>query len=176
MKRVLFFLIIAALFCPIPHHLWADENPYQIEISISKCRLYLFEKKGGEIELVREYLVATVKRGLSPFPFGPGRVTRIELYPAWFPTAYSRQYFRKVKGIILPAKVPYGDKLLNYMGDVKIHLSHSTWKGAIYRIHGNNSPSLVGKRVTGGCFRMHNNEGVELAKKIKIGTPVLIKE
>jgi len=60
------------------------------------------------------------------------------------------------------------------MGAFKISLSHRTWKGAIYRIHGNNNPRLVGTRATGGCFRMHNDEGVAMARSITIGTEVNI--
>ena len=63
---------------------------------------------------------------------------------------------------------------LNYMGDFKISLSHKTQKGAIYRIHGNNNPQRVGRRVTGGCFVMDNVEGQDLARMVPIGTKVNI--
>lgn len=63
---------------------------------------------------------------------------------------------------------------MNYMGAFKIYLSHRTYKGDIYRIHGNNDPSQVGLRVTGGCIRMYNDEGTDLAKMIPIGTEVNI--
>ena len=60
------------------------------------------------------------------------------------------------------------------MGPFKISLSHRTWKGAIYRIHGNNNPKRVGRRVTGGCFVMGNEEGLALAHRIRVGTEVNI--
>lgn len=60
------------------------------------------------------------------------------------------------------------------MGPFKIALSHKTNKGAIYRIHGNNNPKRVGRRVTGGCFVMDNTSGLELAHKITVGTEVNI--
>ena len=148
-------------------------RPYYLEISISGKRLTLFETAGdGERVPIARYTVGTVVRGLDTYPVGPGKVTGIFFEPWWHPTPYSRQVFRG-RGIDLPAAVPPGHPL-NYMGPFKIALSHKTWKGAIYRIHGNNDPKRVGRRVTGGCFVMHNEEGLELARKIRVGTEVHI--
>ncbi|HJV67079.1 MAG TPA: L,D-transpeptidase [Geomonas sp.] len=150
-----------------------SKKVYYVEISISRNRLTLFEKRadGDKVE-VADYPVGTVVRGLKTYPLGLGKVTGIYLNPWWHPTPYSRQVFRE-RGIILPEAVPPGDPL-NYMGPFKIALSHRTWKGAIYRIHGNNDPRRVGRRVTGGCFVMNNNEGLALAHTIRVGTEVNI--
>jgi lipoprotein-anchoring transpeptidase ErfK/SrfK len=146
---------------------------YYLEISISRNLLTLFEKRAGsEPTVAARYTVGTVVRGLKTYPLGWGKVTGITFNPWWYPTEYSRQVFRG-RGIELPQAVPPGDPL-NYMGAFKISLSHSTWKGAIYRIHGNNNPNRVGRRVTGGCFVMHNEEGLSLARRIKVGTEVHI--
>jgi len=146
---------------------------YYVEISISRNLLTLFERREGEEPvLVAQYPVGTVVRGLKTYPLGPGKVTAIKVNPWWYPTEYSRQVFRG-RGIELPKAVPPGDPL-NYMGAVKISLSHKTWKGSIYRIHGNNDPRRVGRRVTGGCFVMANDEGLELAHRIRVGTEVNI--
>lgn len=148
---------------------------YYVEISISRNLLTLFERReGSEPEIVASYPVGTVVRGLKTYPTGPGKVTGITFNPWWYPTEYSREVFLK-RGIELPPKVPPGDPL-NYMGAIKISLSHKTWKGAIYRIHGNNNPARVGRRVTGGCFVMNNADGLELAHRIKVGTEVNIVE
>jgi L,D-transpeptidase YnhG len=149
-----------------------SHGSYSVEISISRNLLTLFERKDGSSEIVAQYPVGTVVRGLKTYPTGPGKVTDISFAPWWYPTAYSRQVFRE-RGIELPPKVPPGDPL-NYMGAFKISLSHRTWKGAIYRIHGNNNPKRVGRRVTGGCFVMNNAEGLALAHRIKVGTEVNI--
>jgi len=146
---------------------------YYVEISISGNRLTLFEESNnGDRVPVAEYTVGSAVRGLDTYPLGLGKVTSIQLNPWWYPTPYSRQVFRG-RGIELPAKVPPGHPL-NYMGPFKIVLSHKTWKGAIYRIHGNNNPRRVGRRVTGGCFVMDNADGLELAHKIRVGTEVNI--
>jgi lipoprotein-anchoring transpeptidase ErfK/SrfK len=146
---------------------------YYVEISISGTKLTLFETNGnGERVPVAEYPVGTAVRGLATYPLGLGKVTGIYFNPWWHPTPYSRQVFRG-RGIELPSAVPPGHPL-NYMGPFKIALSHKTWKGAIYRIHGNNNPKRVGRRVTGGCFVMNNDDGLALAHKIKVGTEVNI--
>src|SRR5450759_344001 len=127
---------------------------YYVEISISRNVLTLYEKKGdAEKTPVAEYTVGTAVRGLKTYPLGLGKVTGIYFDPWWYPTPYSRQVFR-ARGIELPSAVPPGHRL-NYMGPFKIALSHRTRKGAIYRIHGNNDPKRVGRRVTGGCFVMY---------------------
>lgn len=145
-----------------------------ILISIRDCRLYLLRHKDGASEIEREYAVATVKRGLET-PLGEGRVTGVEIDPWWYPTPRTRAYFREKKRIDLPVAVPPDDPQ-NFMGSFKIRLSHATSRGTIYRIHGNNDPSLLGARATGGCIRMDNAEGEALARAIAVGTRVIIEE
>lgn len=146
---------------------------YYLEISISRNLLTLYEKKGAEeLTPIAEYAVGTAVRGLNTYPLGLGKVTGIYFNPWWYPTPYSRQVFRE-RGIELPTAVPPGHPL-NYMGPFKIALSHRTNKGAIYRIHGNNNPQRVGRRVTGGCFVMNNTDGMALARRIRVGTEVNI--
>lgn len=43
-----------------------------------------------------------------------------------------------------------------------------------YGIHGTNNPKSIGKNVTNGCIRMHNNDVIELSNLVSIGTPVKI--
>jgi len=146
---------------------------YYVEISVGRTTLTLYDKKSAaERTPIAEYTVGTAVRGLKTYPLGPGRVTGIYFDPWWYPTPYSRQVFRE-RGIDLPRAVPPGDPL-NYMGPFKIALSHRTSKGAIYRIHGNNNPKRVGHRVTGGCFVMDNADGLDLARRIRVGTEVNI--
>jgi len=154
-------------------HTVGAERRYAIEVSVSRKILTLYEQDGMYRRVSRrEYRVGTAVLGLDVYPLGRGQVTAISLNPWWHPTAYSREVFRK-RGIDLPAAVPPGHPL-NYMGAVKISLSHRTRKGAIYRIHGNNNPGRVGRRVTGGCFVMYNEDAVELARTISVGTEVTI--
>lgn len=43
-----------------------------------------------------------------------------------------------------------------------------------YGIHGTNNPSSIGGAVSKGCIRMYNQDALELASKVSIGTPVII--
>lgn len=148
-----------------------ERRQFLIEIRIGPETLVLYEKSGdGEWVPRIQYKVGAAVRGLHVYPLGKGKVTAISFNPWWYPTAYSRQVFRD-RGIDLPRAVPPGNPL-NYMGAVKISLSHRTAKGAIYRIHGNNNPGRVGKRVTGGCFVMFNEDALDLARRISVGTEV----
>ena len=151
----------------------AEKKQFLIEIRISRETLDLYEKsEDGQWVPQRQYPVDTAVRGLHVYPLGKGTVTAISFNPWWYPTAYSRQVFRE-RGIDLPRAVPPGHPL-NYMGAVKISLSHRTPRGTIYRIHGNNNPGRVGRRVTGGCLVMFNEDALELARTITVGTEVNI--
>ncbi len=44
-----------------------------------------------------------------------------------------------------------------------------------YGIHGTNNPSSIGKTVSHGCIRMHNNDVLVLSRLVSIGTPVRIQ-
>jgi lipoprotein-anchoring transpeptidase ErfK/SrfK len=133
----------------------------------------LFEiDEGGGLRLLRHYSVGTPARGLPVFPLGRGVVTRIELDPVWRPTELTRETSRK-QGIELPQLVAAGDPA-NQMGRFKIHLSHSTARGTIYRIHGTNDSTRIGKRATGGCVCMDNQDGLWLANTVSVGTEVNI--
>jgi len=149
----------------------AGQEQFLIEIRIGRETLTLYEKgEDGQWAQRSQYTVGTAVRGLHTYPLGKGRVTAVAFNPWWYPTAYSRKVFRE-RGITLPRAVPPGNPL-NYMGAVKISLSHKTAKGAVYRIHGNNNPKRVGRRVTGGCFVMFNEDALELAHTISVGTEV----
>ena len=43
----------------------------------------------------------------------------------------------------------------------------------LYRIHGTDAPWTIGKNVSKGCVRMHNEHVVELYDRIKVGAKVL---
>ena len=44
----------------------------------------------------------------------------------------------------------------------------------LYRIHGSNEPWTIGQAVSSGCFRMRNDDVMELYDKVKIGTKVVV--
>ena len=44
----------------------------------------------------------------------------------------------------------------------------------IYRIHGTNDPSTIGRRVSSGCIRMTNEDVIDLFSRVNIGTKVVV--
>lgn len=44
----------------------------------------------------------------------------------------------------------------------------------VYRIHGTNQPSTIGKRVSSGCFGLLNEDVEDLYDRVKVGTKVVV--
>jgi lipoprotein-anchoring transpeptidase ErfK/SrfK len=42
----------------------------------------------------------------------------------------------------------------------------------LYRIHGSNEPDTIGEAVSSGCFRMTNDDVIDLYDRVKVGTTV----
>ena len=42
----------------------------------------------------------------------------------------------------------------------------------LYRIHGSNEPETIGQAVSSGCFRMVNEDVIDLFGRVKVGTAV----
>lgn len=45
----------------------------------------------------------------------------------------------------------------------------------IYRIHGTNQPQTIGHAVSSGCFRLVNDDVVDLYSRVPLGTKVIIR-
>src|SRR5215218_259328 len=43
-----------------------------------------------------------------------------------------------------------------------------------YRIHGTNAPSTIGQRVSSGCIRMTHDDVIDLYKRVRAGTRVVV--
>jgi lipoprotein-anchoring transpeptidase ErfK/SrfK len=46
----------------------------------------------------------------------------------------------------------------------------------VYRIHGTNAPETIGHAVSSGCFRMVNDEIVDLYERVPVGTKVIVQQ
>ncbi|HEY6754423.1 MAG TPA: L,D-transpeptidase [Pseudolabrys sp.] len=46
--------------------------------------------------------------------------------------------------------------------------------GTVYRIHGTNAPSTIGKQVSSGCIRMLNEDVIDLYSRVNVGTKVVV--
>lgn len=150
-----------------------------LKVSLSGRKL-TFYRDGA---VVRTYDAGTVKKGL-PHPVGPGVVRAVYFHPSWHPMPETRKHYLKDKGIDLPTVVPYGHPE-HMLGTFKMVLSHQSSRyrfGGAYSIHGCKDERTIGGRVSGGCIRLHNQEGFALAvlvnEELKAGrtVSVLIEE
>jgi lipoprotein-anchoring transpeptidase ErfK/SrfK len=57
----------------------------------------------------------------------------------------------------------------NPLGARAIYLGSS-----LYRIHGSNEPGTIGQAVSSGCFRMKNEDVIDLYDRVKVGTKVVV--
>jgi len=46
----------------------------------------------------------------------------------------------------------------------------------VYRIHGTNQPQTIGHAVSSGCFRLVNDDVIDLYDRVPVGTKVIIKQ
>lgn len=116
-----------------------------IEVNRAERRLVL--RAGGEV--VGSWPVAVGKEGHRT-PAGSYSIRRIIWNPWWRPP--NSKWARGKKA------TPPGHPN-NPMGQVKIFFREPT-----YYIHGTPDASSVGRAISHGCIRMHNNDAVELAK------------
>jgi lipoprotein-anchoring transpeptidase ErfK/SrfK len=46
--------------------------------------------------------------------------------------------------------------------------------GTVYRIHGTNDPTTIGKNVSSGCIRLTNEDVTDLYERVKVGAKVVV--
>ncbi|MCA3573585.1 MAG: L,D-transpeptidase [Aestuariivirga sp.] len=119
-------------------------------------RLYFILGNGEAVM----YRVASAKRGFEWK--GSHDVSAKAKWPDWRPP----QSMRKRRPD-LPAFMAGGPD--NPLGARAIYLGSS-----IYRIHGTNEPSSIGKAASSGCIRMLNEDVSELYRHVKIGARVTV--
>ncbi|MBM3521264.1 MAG: L,D-transpeptidase, partial [Alphaproteobacteria bacterium] len=93
---------------------------------------------------------------------GSHEVTSKTVWPDWRPPADMR-----ARRPDLPAYMAGGPD--NPLGARAIYLGSS-----IYRIHGTNEPTSIGKAASSGCIRMLNDDVIELYRFVKLGATVTV--
>lgn len=106
------------------------------------------------------YRVATARKGFGWS--GTHKVSMKQKWPDWRPPSEMR-----VRHPELPVFMEGGPK--NPLGARAMYLG-----GSIYRIHGTNEPSSIGKSASSGCIRMLNADVTELFRHVTIGTSVTV--
>jgi L,D-transpeptidase ErfK/SrfK len=133
-----------------------------IVINLAEYRLYYFPK--GQ-NVVHTFPLGIGREGWGS-PIAHTTITAKTPNPGWTPPASIRAE-HAADGDPLPAYVPPGPN--NPLGPFKFTLGTPG-----YLIHGSNKKFGIGMRVSHGCFRMLNNNVLELAKMAPVGTSVRI--
>ncbi|BAZ39105.1 ErfK/YbiS/YcfS/YnhG family protein [Calothrix sp. NIES-4101] len=129
----------------------ADEIHLVVKLKAKKVYVY----RGNEI--IANYRIAIGKPGWET-PKGTFRVYEQEINPI----------FKSFKtGRIIPSgpENPLGPRWIGIWTDGKTRLG----------FHGTNQPELIGKAVSHGCIRMHNQDAIALYEQVKIGTVVKVE-
>ena len=114
------------------------------------------------------YGVGVGRAGLSLT--GVAVVGRKAEWPFWRPTdamikRSPQRYARYAKGMPGGPRNPLGARAL-YLYD--------GGRDTLFRIHGSNEPWTIGHAVSSGCFRMRNEDVIELYNRVRIGARVVV--
>jgi lipoprotein-anchoring transpeptidase ErfK/SrfK len=96
---------------------------------------------------------------------GVAKVGRMTEWPTWVPTPDIK------KRMDVPNFVGPGPQ--NPMGARALYLYEGS-KDTLYRIHGTNQPEYIGEAISSGCIRMTNEDVIDLYKRVKLGTVVVV--
>ena len=133
-------------------------DPGTIVIRTGERKLYFVTAPGEAIR----YTVAVGKAGKQWR--GVKYVEELQVDPAWSPPAEVKRDNPR-----LPDVIPGGSPR-NPMGARVIGLGPT----GQYAIHGTNMPNTVGTAASYGCFRMHNQDVIDLYARVRMGTPVVV--
>ena len=133
------------------------EKPGTIIIDTAERRLYYVLDDGRAMR----YGIGVGRVGFTWK--GVKTVTQKKEWPSWTPPA--QMLARRPD---LPRHMVGGVE--NPLGARAIYLGST-----LYRIHGSNEPETIGQAVSSGCFRMTNDDVVDLYSRVKIGTKVVVR-
>ncbi len=145
---------------PIPRKVVRFEGyaPGTIVISTSRKRLYLVLDDGVSA------LVYAVGVGREGFSWkGTETISAKRPWPDWTPPEEMRARDPK-----LPVHMDGG--LANPLGARALYLGET-----LYRIHGTNQPSSIGKSVSSGCIRLANADIIDLYERVTVGATVVVQ-
>jgi lipoprotein-anchoring transpeptidase ErfK/SrfK len=136
------------------------ERPGTIVIDTRSRYLYLVLESGK----AQRYGVGVGREGFGWS--GTTKIGRKAEWPTWTPPPEMRK-----RQPYLPVSMPGGPD--NPLGARALYL-HQGGRDTLFRIHGSNEPWTIGQAVSSGCFRMRNEDVVELYGRVGIGTKVVV--
>ena len=134
------------------------EPPGTIIVHTSERFLYLVQGNGRAMR----YGIGVGREGFQWQ--GLLKITRKQEWPDWTPPPemITRQPY-------LPRFMAGGPG--NPMGARALYLGTT-----VYRIHGTNQPHTIGSAVSSGCFRLVNNDVIDLFERVPVGTKVVVRQ
>ena len=130
--------------------------PGTIVISTAERRLYLVLGNGQAIR----YGIGVGRVGFTWS--GVKTVSAKREWPAWTPPS---DMLRRRPD--LPRHMKGGVE--NPLGARAMYLGST-----LYRIHGSNEPETIGQAVSSGCFRLTNEDVIDLYDRVRVGAKVII--
>jgi lipoprotein-anchoring transpeptidase ErfK/SrfK len=134
-----------------------NHRPGTVVINSRERRLYLVLGNGQALR----YGIGVGRDGMTWA--GVTRVTAKREWPGWTPPEQMR---RRQPG--LPAHMPGGPD--NPLGARALYLGST-----LYRIHGSNEPETIGQAVSSGCFRLTNEDVIDLYNRVPVGATVIVQ-
>jgi lipoprotein-anchoring transpeptidase ErfK/SrfK len=132
-------------------------KPGTIVIDTAERRLYLVTGNGQAIR----YGIGVGRDGFRWG--GVHHISAKKVWPDWTPPA---QMLRRRPD--LPRHMAGGED--NPLGARAMYLGST-----LYRIHGSNEPDTIGTAVSSGCFRMVNDDVIDLYDRVSVGATVIVK-
>jgi lipoprotein-anchoring transpeptidase ErfK/SrfK len=134
----------------------SKEKPGTIIVNTAERRLYYILGGGRAIR----YGIGVGRDGFRWA--GVKSVSAKREWPDWTPPAQMLQ-----RRPDLPRHMPGGPE--NPLGARALYLGST-----LYRIHGSNEPETIGQAVSSGCFRMTNDDVIDLYNRVQVGTKVVV--
>jgi len=135
-----------------------NHRPGTIVISTRERRLYLMLGNGQALS----YGIGVGRVGFTWS--GVTRISAKREWPSWTPPAQMRQ-----RRPDLPRHMAGG--VDNPLGARAMYLGSS-----LYRIHGSNEPETIGQAVSSGCFRLTNEDVIDLYNRVPVGATVIVQQ
>ena len=128
--------------------------PGSVIVNTAERRLYYVQNENSAIR----YGIGVGRDGFRWA--GVHKVSQKREWPDWTPPEQMR---KRQPG--LPAFMKGGPD--NPLGARAIYLGST-----LYRIHGSNEPETIGEAVSSGCFRMTNEDVIDLYERVRVGAVV----
>lgn len=140
------------------------QPPGTIVVDPKNHFLYLVQEGGKALR----YGVGVGRDGMAWS--GTARVQTKREWPRWTPTRdmiarEPKKYAKWAGGMAGGEQNPLGARALYLF---------KNGKDTLYRIHGTNEPWSIGKSMSSGCIRMMNQDIIDLYRRVRSGTKVVV--